>query len=163
MSSQACPVPDDALMQRYVGQGATYTDCYCVEVPLQVSLSEFVTAFYTTPLFRAERLILSIAMRKRIRDDDIDGMLSGRAEEFAIWRIEARGENELLVCDKRGATRSWFSAVPKPNGATDLYFGSVVVAQPNQPLPKIVQVTTTLHVFYAKSLLRTARQRLLRQ
>jgi hypothetical protein len=161
MSAQACPVPDSALMQRYVGQGATYTDCYRVEVPQQVSLSEFVTAFYTTPLFRAERLILSLALRKRIHDGDINAMLSGRARTFAIWHVEEQSEDELLVCDAKDATRSWFWVMPLAQGGAALHFGSVVLAQEGRPLPKIVQYTTPLHLFYARSLLNAARRRLL--
>lgn len=161
MSLRACPVPDDALLQRYVGQGATYTDCFRVEVPQQVSLSEFVAAFYTTPLFRAERLILSAALRKRIKDSDVDAMLAGTSEEFAFWRVEARGANDLLMCDIRGATRSWFSVSSEETGATVLYFGTVVVAPPDKPLSKIVTITVPLHIFYAKSLLSAARRSLL--
>lgn len=161
MKLRACPVPDDALLQRYVGQGATYTDCFTVEIPQQVSLDQYVSAFYTTPLFRAERLVLTVGMRKRIRDSDIDAMLSGVSENFAFWRVEARGENELLMCDLSGSTRSWFGVQPEATGSTRLFFGSVVVAKEGEPLSKIVEITEGLHIMYSRGLLAAARRRLL--
>ena len=155
------PVPKHALLQRYVGQGATYTDCFAVSVPRQVGLTQFVTAFYTTPLFRAERLILTIGMRSRSYDRDISVMLSVQADTFSAWRVEARGAHDLLMCDVSGATRSWFAVEPEESGGTKLYFGSVVVTGQDEKLPKIVNATLPLHLMYSKALLSAARRRLL--
>jgi hypothetical protein len=40
--------------------------------------------------------------------------------------VEAREENQILMCDFAGSTRSWLMSVPTETG-TRLYFGSAVV------------------------------------
>lgn len=149
-----CPMPADALLQRYVGQGAGYTDCYCAQVAGAVPLARFVGAFYTTALFRAERLVLTLALRRRISDDDIAAMLEGRSDSFAAWRIEARDAGQLLLCDVSGVTRSWFAA-REGSGQTKLYFGSAIVMT-GARLHWLARASVPLHRIYSKALLRTA-------
>lgn len=160
MKSTACPVPHNALLKRYVGQGASYTDCYVLRVPQHVGLDGFVNAFYTTALFRAERLVLSLAMKRRIHDSEIQDMLSGARSGFAAWRVEARADGQLLMCDLSGATRSWFSVADCGTRGTDLYFGSAVVAEAGKPLSTLTRLAMPLHVLYSKCLLDTAKGKL---
>jgi hypothetical protein len=160
VKTTACPVPQDALLQRYVGQGASVTDCYVLSVPQPVDFDSFVSAFYTTALFRAERLILSITMRRRIPDSEIQEMLSGASSEFAVWRVEARADNQLLLCDLSGATRSWLSVKTNEGHGVDLYFGSAVVAKGDKPLSALTRWIMPLHILYSKHLLETAGKKL---
>jgi hypothetical protein len=53
---QPSELPQEALLARYKQEGA-YTDCYSVAVPHVISHAEYVAAFYTTALFKTERLI----------------------------------------------------------------------------------------------------------
>lgn len=157
-----CPVPSGTLLARYVGQGWTYTDCYDCDVPHDVVFDDFVHAFYTTWLFRVERLILSCVLRRPITDRDADMMLSGQSEEFAAWRVERRGENEILLCDKSLATGSWFGMQDLGAGRTRLMFGSVVVAD-EAPLHVAVRLILPIHALYSKALLGCAQGRICRR
>ena len=52
---RASTVPRSSLLQRYAG-GDHHADAYAVDVGRQVSLEEFVSAFYGTWLFGLERI-----------------------------------------------------------------------------------------------------------
>lgn len=123
----AQPLPDDALLQTYARAGA-YTDCYAIDVEGAVSHQDYVTAFYTTWVFRLERFILRWLVSRPSTDLGARQLAAGQLEKFAAWTVEARAENQLLLCDFLGSTRSWLMTQPLANGAaTRLYFGSAVV------------------------------------
>lgn len=160
MKVTACPVPQDALLQRYVGQGATYTDCFSIHLPRVVEFEEYVTAFYTTRIFRLERFILWLILRKPSTDAEAAALAQDQTDTFAAWQVEARAESQLLLCDLGGKTRSWICVKPANDG-TDLLFGSAVVtAQPRQSA--LIRTTLSLHILYSKILLSAARRKLLR-
>ncbi|MFK7835851.1 MAG: hypothetical protein AB8B60_06500 [Sulfitobacter sp.] len=160
MIARACPVPRDAFLARYVDQGATYTDCFEVMHPGAVALPEFVEAFYTTWLFRLERLVLSVSQRRLIRDSDAAALASGAADSFAVWDVEDRGTTQVLLRDVSGHTLSYLAVAPKDGGVTRLLFGSVVVPAPGAALPGWVRLTIPLHRFYSKLLLRAAERKM---
>lgn len=151
MSVQAARLPDDALLARYSGDPANYTDCYFAEMPGKIDLREFMTAFYTTPLFKAERWVLKLALRKPSTDADAAAVATGQVDHFAAWTVEDRTADEALLRDVSGGTRSWFK-VAATSGGTRVYFGSAVT--PGTGL--IVRALTPLHRVYSKALLRAA-------
>ncbi|OAN71431.1 hypothetical protein A8B82_03800 [Sulfitobacter sp. EhC04] len=159
MTPRAVAVPQNAFLSRHVGQGANYTDCYEVAVSGRVDLAQFITRFYTTWLFRLERLVLSVGLRRRIADTEVAALAAG-AQGFAIWRVEAREEGQILLCDLRGGTCSWLAVAPGEAGDTRLLFGSAVMAPPGRELPRIVRILTPFHKRYARSLLRAAARKL---
>lgn len=159
MMARAVPVPRDALLAAYVGQGATYTDAFEVMSPHDVSLADFINAFYTTWLFRLERAVLTLTLRRRIRDPEVAALADG-ADNFAAWRVEARAEGQILLCDLSGHTRSWLAVSPKDGGVTRLVFGSAVVAAKGKPLGLFIRTVIPLHRFYSRALLRLAERRL---
>ncbi|MEJ2695005.1 MAG: hypothetical protein P8166_18850, partial [Candidatus Thiodiazotropha sp.] len=57
-SIQTYELPNDSLLRRYLSGGA-YTDCYATDVMGSVSFEQYVEAFYTTRLFKLERVLLS--------------------------------------------------------------------------------------------------------
>jgi hypothetical protein len=146
-------------MQTYVGQGATYTDCFEVMSPAAVTLPDFIEAFYTTWLFKLERLVLSIVLRRRIRDADVRAMAMG-GDSFAVWGVEARDDAQILLHDQMWHTRSYLAVALQKGGGTRLIFGSAVVAPDDKPLGRLVQITTPLHRFYSKALLLLAERNL---
>ena len=83
MSVTPCDVPKGALMSAYVARTGAYTDCFEVNHAAKVDLSAFVTAFYTTWLFRMERAVLRVVLRKPIRDSDVAALAQGRSDAFA--------------------------------------------------------------------------------
>jgi hypothetical protein len=159
-SIENCPLPPQALLARYAHDGA-YTDCFATEIAGHIDLARYVQAFYTTPLFRTERLILRLAIRAASTDEQARQVARGAIERFAAWRVEDRAPNQLLMCDIHGSTRSWFMIEPVGEDSsphTRLYFGSAVVAAAlRRPLFRLL---LGFHVLYSKALLRSARKRL---
>ena len=158
-------IPEDALLRRYAvsesGEALPhYTDCFVTTVPLAVNLATYVGAFYKTPLFRSERLVLRLAGMPS-KDRDIELLLAGQQTHFAAWTVEDRTEDQLLMCDVNARTRSWFRVVPKRE-VTDLYFGSAVIANGDE-LPYSYRVLLGIHRFYSRCLLRAAARRLTRR
>ena len=148
MTVRAESLPQDALLQRYAGQPENYTDCYVKDVKGTVTLADFMTAFYTTPLFKAERFVLKIGVRKPSTDADAIAVATGTTDAFAAWTVEDRTQTQALMCDMANATRSWFMVVPIAGG-TRLYFGSAVT--PGTGL--FVRALTPLHRLYSRGLL----------
>lgn len=119
-------VPEQSLLGSY-GRSGAYVDCYSTDVPASVSLAHFVEVFYTTPLFKVERLLLGLFIARPSTDAEAKQLARAQRTSFAAWHVESRAPNELLV--RAGRTRSWFMvAQTVPSGAgTRLTFGSAVV------------------------------------
>ena len=129
MTIKSCALPAGALLGSYRRNGV-YTDCYVTEVPGSIALAEYVMAFYTSPVFRLERMILKWTVSRPSTDADARQVAEGLADRFAAWRVESREEQQLLLADFTGRTRSWFMVTPldSPGGnSTALYFGSAVL------------------------------------
>ena len=126
-SIQPCPLPDNALLNKYHRDGG-YTDCYMTEIPVSVSHAQYVNAFYTTALFKLERFILTWTVSKPSTDAQAKQLVDGLTDSFAAWTVEARTKDQLLMCDFVSRTRSWFMVVPLEKG-TRLYFGSAIVSK----------------------------------
>jgi hypothetical protein len=161
MIPRACPVPGDALLHRYVQRAGCYTDCFEVMHPMEADLPAFVAAFYTTWLFRLERMVLALPLRRWVRDGEVAALAEG-SETFAAWRVEDRTGGQILLCDLGGHTRSWLAVAPKDGGSTRLLFGSAVVPPEGKPLSGSVRALIPLHRFYSRALLRCAEWRLRR-
>ncbi len=167
-SIEKCAVPTDALLANYSVDG-TYTDCYTTETPGRISFPEFIFAFYTTPLFKLERLILKWTVSKPSMDADARQLADGASDKFAAWNVEGRNENEILMCDFGGRTRSWLMAAPMntSGGArTRLYFGSAVVPIRNSKTGESslgfgVRALLVFHKVYSVLLLYFARSRIM--
>jgi hypothetical protein len=170
----ACELPQDAILRRYSRartdlHGHVYTDCFTVQIDRRVSLEEFVLAFYTTPLFRAERMILGLIGRPS-SDQQALQLSQGAAESFAAWSVEDRTEKQLLMRDFRGRTRSWFmvfETVATSGPATQLLFGSAVVPATqhetqNGDSGRAFKLLLGFHELYSKALLSSAARRLFR-
>ena len=123
-----CALPDSALLQKYAVEG-TYTDCYAVNLDRRISQSEFVSAFYTTWLFKLERWILAWAVNRPSSDAQASELAAATRDAFAAWRVEQRTHDQLLMCDFIGRTRSWLMTARRADhdDCTRLYFGSAVV------------------------------------
>ena len=96
-----CQLPLDSLLQPVVISGA-YADCYTTEIARGVSQSEFVEAFYTTSVFRLERLVLRLFVNRPSIDSQARELARGERDSFAAWSVEARCANQLLLCDFTG-------------------------------------------------------------
>lgn len=166
-SINSCVIPDGALLNAYVKEGA-YTDCYTTDIAQSVSHEEFVFAFYTTFVFRLERLILKFVVSRPSTDTQILQLATGKLDSFAAWNVEARSENQLLLCDFQGRTRSWLMVMPIENNGsahTRLFFGSAIVPKKNPKtgelsLGFIFRALLGFHKIYSVVLLYTAKLKL---
>jgi len=169
-SVEKCTVPANTLLYKYSMNGA-YVDCYSTEIHKSVSFPEFVFAFYTSPLFKLERLILKLAVSKPSTDSQARQLSDGETEKFAAWYVENRSESEMLMCDFLGRTRSWLMVAPMNKGSgarTRLYFGSVVVPIRNFKAGKRslgfgFMTLLGFHKIYSRLLLYFAKSRVSRQ
>jgi len=163
VSPTPCAIPDGSLLSRY-RNGHDFTDCYTTTIDARIDHPDFVTAFYTTWLFKIERWILTWLVRKPSTDRDAAQLASGAANAFAAWTVEARAPDQLLLCDFLGNTRSWLMVVPDVT-RTRLYFGSAVVARIDRSSGKRAlgtsfRVLLGFHRLYSRALLSCARRRL---
>ena len=166
-SIESCVLPDAALLGSYL-KGGAYTDCYATDISAQVSHAQYVNAFYTTFAFRLERLILKWVASKPSTDAEVNQLATGAIETFAAWHVEKRSENQLLLCDFLGSTRSWLMIAPWVTGigcGTRLYFGSAVVPRKNAKTGKSTigfgfRALLGFHKLYSLVLLYSAKSRL---
>jgi hypothetical protein len=155
------PLPETALLQRYADSDE-YTDCFATHIPVRSTLPEYVTAFYTTALFKAERRILTWASLPST-DEEARQLAQGTRDAFAAWTVEDRSDDQLLLIDVRQQTGSWFMHEALDSGSR-LYFGSVVFKRKATPIGRELRWTYRsllgMHRFYSRALLAAARSRL---
>lgn len=163
------PVPASSLLARHAGADG-YADCYCTEIDGSVSHAEFVEAFYTTPLFKVERLILRLAVSRPYTDAEARRLARGERDQFAAWSVKARDANQLLLADFSGRTCSWLMTEAVDSGGvarTRLYFGSAVLprrdrASGRSSLGFAFSALLGFHKLYSRALLASACSRLSR-
>lgn len=163
---QKCDPPHDALLRSY-DRDTGYVDCYRTVVPGHVSLARFIEAFYTTRLFKAERMILCLGGHPST-DAEAASLASGAGERFAAWYVEERDEDQILLCDVTGRTRSWFKVrhdTDDTANETVLYFGSAITAVPQgktkrNSIGPVFKALTGFHILYSKALLAATRRRI---
>ncbi|WP_432201337.1 hypothetical protein ACRAQ7_03825 [Erythrobacter sp. W53] len=143
----ACDVPSSSLLAGFGGP-ENYRDCFARDVPSAVSLSNFIEAFYTSAVFRPERLALGL-IRRGANNADAAKLARGKAANFATWDVIERTETEILLRDFQGATASWLCAQPDGDGSTRLLFGSWL----REPDRTIVRALIPFHVWYSRVLL----------
>ncbi|HEY0749081.1 MAG TPA: hypothetical protein VGD63_20420 [Steroidobacteraceae bacterium] len=162
-------LPDDSLLKTYQGplhpeRWGGYGDCFAVTAPGKVDLAAFVYAFYASPLFRIEGLILRTLLGASSSKAEARGLANGARGKFAVWYVGERTPTQLLMCDRYERTRSWFCVAPVAGGDTRLLFGSAVAAKRDKtqvsPLRGAFRFLLWFHVLYSQMLLRAARSNL---
>ncbi len=151
-----------------------YADCFSVDVNGAVSLEQFVAAFYSSGVFKLERLILKWAVSKPSTDAQAQQLARGDIDAFAAWRVEQRNARQLLA-DFQGRTKSWLMVAPvgedigeaigrKVGSGTRLYFGASVVPIRDRVTGKssmgfLFRALLGFHTLYSRMLLRAAASR----
>ncbi|WP_189369833.1 hypothetical protein [Tateyamaria omphalii] len=158
MKIDEIPVPQGTLIAPYADKEAHYTDCFETVVSGPVSLAAFIKAFYIQPLFKAERIVLRVLARQASTDAEVLALASGSIDRFAVWEVEERTAEELLMVDKSGRTMSWLMATEDR-----LRFGTIVVPQRNKlgklTLGPVFHSLTGAHKVYSRALLSGAARR----
>jgi hypothetical protein len=138
-----------------------YGDCFAVTVHRVVNLAEFVFAFYSSPVFRIERLMLRVLLGAPSSDSDARAVAEGSGGSFAVWYVGERTATQLLMCDRYERTRSWFRVVPMSGDRTLLQFGSAVAARGVETRPGSrgggFRLLLGFHVLYSQALLHAAK------
>lgn len=166
MTVWTCDLPADSFLRRYILDGS-YTDCYVTEVPGLITLGQYVEAFYTTKLFKAERIILSLAGHSS-SDAEAAEVARGTSSCFAAWRVEERNEDQLLMCDVSGRTRSWFKIATISGDRsmqTYLHFGSGITPVQSaragrMSIGPVFKALTGFHKLYSRALLAATRRKI---
>ncbi|MEP7133342.1 MAG: hypothetical protein ABI904_00275 [Chloroflexota bacterium] len=169
LSIEKCAVPPQALLSKYSLDGM-YADSFRTEIIGQVPLAVFVFAFYTTWLFKIEQFILAHIAQRPSNDIQARELADGAINKFAAWNVESRNDNQLLMCDMLGRTRSWFMVnhmATENNKKTHLYFGSAVVPKKKPKTGKsslgiVFLILLGFHKIYSFLLLYLARQKVAR-
>ena len=81
-----CELPQGALLAKYL-RGGTYADCYVTEVARPVSHAEYVEAFYTTAVFKVERLLLAwlVSLACTLALPSSPSSTQGRGKQISAW------------------------------------------------------------------------------
>lgn len=166
LSIEQSKAPDQALLNVYTLSGA-FTDCFHTDIKGSYSQQQFIKAFYSSLLFKLERIILKIVFAKPSTDDQLTALAEGSNDHFAAWKVEKRTENQLLMCDFQSRTRSWLMVLPTSStegNNTRLYFGSAVIPtkKPTNGHAKfdLFKLLGGFHKLYSIMLLYSAKYRL---
>ena len=147
------------------GMPHDYRDCFAVDLPMAIQLEAYIAAFYTTWLFKLERIFLGLAGHPSTDQQAID-LAQGQLQAYAAWTLDARQPDQILMRDITGVTCLWLMAVSSASG-TRLYLGSGVKAMQcradgSMALPFGYRALMGLHVLYSKALLATTASKLAR-
>lgn len=156
-------LPTDSIALHYQEAGS-YVDSFSIDVNDSITFEQFVNAFYTSRVFKLERVILAIAVRKPSTDQQARLLAAGEIHEFSAWDEEARTANQLIMRDYQSITRSWLMTEATQDGSR-LYFGSIIVPRDKGEdrqgvLSPFFRLTLGAHLFYSRVLLRSAVARL---
>lgn len=157
--------PANSLLAALQAERRAFADAYWLDLPgPAVELAAFVEAFYTTRLFKLERLVLRLAGLPS-SDASARAVARGETERFAAWRVLTRREPELLLIDVHARTCSWFQVEPLSGGSARLWFGSAVIparlsASGEAELGWLFDALLGFHRRYSRALLKAAAVRL---
>jgi hypothetical protein len=126
MSIQMGAIPDGGLLARYDMINHAYTDCFKTEVDQNVSFEDYARAFFNSPVFKLERLIIALTTGKKTTDRSVDDLISGQRDDFAVWQVEDRTDNQILMKVGDGQIRTWLMS-EQIGGRTKFYFGSAIL------------------------------------
>lgn len=167
---QAGALPERAFLRKYAQEKGAFTDCYFVDLPGEVSQQDYISAFYRSRVFRAERVLLGLLARRPASDADAERLGRGDTSRFSVWDVEARAADQLLLREFTGATRSWLMSETLASASgpvTRLYFGSAAIpcrasASGEPKFGRVFHALMGFHRSYSRALLGSARAVLLR-
>ena len=168
MSVNMAPNPEDGFLKDYDAIDGAHTDCFCTDIECLVTLEDFITAFFSTPIFKLERLLLRIFVGAKTTEEDVAALASGEASSFATWETEKRNQTQISLAVHNSPIRTWLKVEPKPEtSTTQLYFGSAVLPtlKDHSGRPKLGVFICALmgfHMLYSRILLWSAKRRLMR-
>lgn len=157
--------PASVLVDAYADRG-DYVDCFAVDVPHAAGIADLIDGFFGSRAFQPERWLLT-AIGRPSNSAELSALASGERNAIAAWTVEARNAHEILLCDFLKFTRCWLMVQPTPAGSK-LHFGTVFARRERQTvglsiLHAVFAALRPLHSLYARTLLNSARARLMRR
>ena len=160
----ATALPEPAFLNVYEADPHTHTDCFQTSIAKNVPLEDFINAFFNSWLFRIERLILKLTVKKPSTDDDIAKLANGTSDSMAAWRTEQRDVDQILLQVPDTPIRTWLMR-QSDGDQTRLYFGSTILPartdKDGKPaMGHMFIVLMGFHKLYARALLYLAKRAL---
>ncbi len=121
LNIEKCPLPKDSFLNKYEIIEGCFTDCYTTSINKPVNFASYVNAFYTTPLFKLERVLLKLSISKPSTDNEAGKLANAKIDTFSAWNVEERSTTQLLMCDISKRTRSWLMIEAISADTTRLY------------------------------------------
>ena len=100
-------MPEGSLLAQFGGP-QDYRDCFCREVPGEVTLAQYIERFYSSIAFAPERAILRLIGRGASADN-IRALARGDSDRIAVWEVIERTPDQILLLSKDTNTASWLS------------------------------------------------------
>lgn len=111
MSVKIGQIPETGLLKPYSVRPGCHTGCFFVDVPGRVELSHYVSVFFTTPVFKLERKVLSVLAASPSDHQDVVDLASGAGDRLSMWRVEARHVTQTAPHGHAGAFATLDAAV----------------------------------------------------
>jgi len=172
-SIESMPLPEQSKLDScHKEPGAkirdVHTDCFSLSIRKTISIEDYVEAFYTSWLFKVERVILGFVVAKPSTDTQASELSMGKREQFSAWNLEYRDESQVVLADFMGKTKSWLMIQNKGEACTQLFFGSAVMPRYNSDgslgKPSLFfRLMGGFHILYSRSLLWAASRNLISQ
>ncbi|CUI95273.1 hypothetical protein [Cognatishimia activa] len=158
-SIRPCPHPETSYLKAYSSRPDHYTDCFETTAVDEVSLTELVEAFFTSPVLRLERKLLGLAGMPSTTAA-VTALANGAGTKVSGWETEQRDENQLLLAIFQNGIRTWLM-VERDGTGTKLFFGSAVVPKnagsENPKLGWWVNAFMGFHLLYSRIVLAAAK------
>ncbi len=156
------PLPQTALLQTYAMRKGHHADCFQTTINSTANLSDYLEAFFASPIMKIERKLLGL-FGYPSSQGDLEKLAHAMSDTFAGWTVEKRDDAQILLSVFGNGIRTWLMCQSDQNQTT-LYFGSGVVPKnPEADQPKLgwpVAALMGFHTFYSKLVLWSARRQL---
>lgn len=155
----ATPLPASSFLTSQAETAGHYTDCFDATVDGPVSITDFIEAFFNSPVLRLERKLIGLAVQKS-SPADVTDFASGKTNSLAVWTTETRGDDQITMLVKGGRIRSWLMVEPAGDQTRLLFGSSVTPVTGKDGSPTLgfgVRAFMGFHILYAKICLASAR------
>lgn len=164
-SVKTTSLPEESFLQSYQAQDGGYADCFVLEggEPNAPILGDYIFAFFNSPIFRLERVLLKTFLSAPSSTADVEALAFGGGVRLASWQLEERAEDQILLAVKNTPVRTWLMvSPPSPEGGpARIYFGTALVPTErdkagNPTIPAMYRRFIFFHRAYSKLLLWSA-------
>ncbi|KAF0682555.1 Aste57867_25353 [Aphanomyces stellatus] len=145
-----------ALISRFVSVPHQHVDVFEVSLDQPTSVTDVARAFFQSPVFQVERMVLNLAGAYVTTDAAIDSLPFAVGDSVVMFKVVDTTPNELLFkySDKVNG-HSWLAV---SDDGRRLRFGSTI-----QNASLAVRLFTPIHLIYAQVVLASAKYELEKQ